>query len=158
MGIIEFRGVTKWFGVGPERKDVLSGIDLSVEDGEFLAIKAEKAAIAKHSVDMVGLSHADPDGTLGQGRVSIPRPRDRKAMNYDATFKRLRAEVTKYLIDVGIAAKVEDSRNLPNVTPIHGTPKAVLGAQVGLIEDRFLDYSQLCKVYPTPKGPLTEGR
>ena len=98
----------------------------------------------------------NPDGTLGQEfKVTIPRPRERGAMNHDATFKSLRAEVTKYLMDVGIEAKVEGSRNLPNVTPIHGVPAAVAKAQEGLIESRFLDFSQLHKVYPTPKGPLT---
>lgn len=98
----------------------------------------------------------NPDGTLGQEfRVSIPRPRDRGAMNGSETFKLLRAEVTKYLMDVGVEAKVEGSRILPDVTPIHGVPTAVADAQKGLIENRFLDFSQLHKVYPTPKGPLT---
>ncbi len=98
----------------------------------------------------------NPDGTLGQEfRVSIPRPRDRGAMNNEETFKRLRANVTKYLMDVGIEAKVEGSRILPDVTPIHGVPTAVAEAQKGMIQDRFLDFSQLHKVYPTPKGPLT---
>jgi nitrate/nitrite transport system ATP-binding protein len=58
-------------------------------------------------------------------------------------------------MDVGIEAKVEGGRILPNVTPIHGIPAAVAQAQEGLIEERFLDFSQLHKVYPTPKGPLT---
>ncbi|MEO0989338.1 MAG: nitrate ABC transporter ATP-binding protein [Pseudomonadota bacterium] len=98
----------------------------------------------------------NPDGTLGQEfKVTIPRPRDRTAMNHDATFKRLRAEVTTYLMDVGIEAKIEGTRKLPDVTPIHGLPSAVAKAQEGLIENRFLDFSQLHKVYPTPKGPLT---
>ncbi len=98
----------------------------------------------------------NPDGTLGQEfHVSIPRPRERSAMNNDETFKRLRADVTKYLMDVGIEAKVEGTRILPDVTPIHGVPTAVAEAQKGMIENRFLDFSQLHKVYPTPKGPLT---
>ena len=98
----------------------------------------------------------NPDGTLGEEfKVSIPRPRDRAAMNHDDTFKRLRAEVTKYLVDVGIEVKVEGTRQLPDVTPIHGVPTAVQDAQKGLIESRFLDFSQLHKAYPTPKGPLT---
>jgi nitrate/nitrite transport system ATP-binding protein len=98
----------------------------------------------------------NPDGTLGQEfKVSLPRPRDRMAMNTDDTFKRLRAEVTKYLMDVGIEAKVEGARTLPDVTPIHGVPAAVQEAQKGMIDDSFLDFSQLHKVYPTPKGPLT---
>ena len=98
----------------------------------------------------------NPDGTLGEEfKVSIPRPRERTAMNHNDTFKQLRKDVTKYLMDVGIEAKVEGSRILPDVTPIHGVPAAVADAQKGLIEERFLDFSQLHKVYPTPKGPLT---
>jgi nitrate/nitrite transport system ATP-binding protein len=76
-------------------------------------------------------------------------------MNNDETFKALRAEVTGYLMDVGVEAKVEGTRNLPDVTPIHGLPTAVKEATKGAIEQRFLDFSQLHKVYPTPKGPLT---
>ena len=98
----------------------------------------------------------NPDGTLGQEfKVTIPRPRDRTAMNHNETFKALRAEVTTYLMNVGIEAKIEGARILPNVTPIHGVPAAVAEAQKGLIDNRFLDFSQLHKVYPTPKGPLT---
>ncbi len=98
----------------------------------------------------------NPDGTLGEEfTVTIPRPRERGAMNHNEQFKALRASVTKYLMDVGIAAKVEGARQLPDVTPIHGVPTAVAQAQEGLIENRFLDFSQLHKVYPTPKGPLT---
>ncbi|GGX38920.1 hypothetical protein GCM10007385_02280 [Tateyamaria omphalii] len=98
----------------------------------------------------------NPDGTLGEEfAVSIPRPRDRMEMNNNETFKRLRRDVTKYLMDVGIEAKVEGSRSLPDVTPIHGIPAAVADAQKGMIQNRFLDFSQLDKVYPTPNGPLT---
>lgn len=98
----------------------------------------------------------NPDGTLADPvKVNIPRPRDRGAMNDDATFKALRASVTKYLMDVGIAAKIEGARSLPDVVPIHAVPAAVADAQKGGIEDRYLVFSQLHKVYPTPKGPLT---
>ncbi|MCA8878937.1 MAG: ABC transporter ATP-binding protein [Rhodobacteraceae bacterium] len=98
----------------------------------------------------------NPDGTLGESfAVSLPRPRDRAAMNHDPEFKSLRAAVTGYLMDVGIQAKVADTRSLPNVTPIHGLPRAVTAATAGMIDERFLDFSQLHKVYPTPKGPLT---
>ncbi|MEM9433914.1 MAG: ABC transporter ATP-binding protein [Pseudomonadota bacterium] len=98
----------------------------------------------------------NPDGTLGEEfSVNIPRPRDRMEMNNNAAFKTLRADVTKYLMDVGIEAKVEGSRFLPDVTPIHGVPTAVADAQKGLIDNKFLEFTQLDKVYPTPKGPLT---
>lgn len=98
----------------------------------------------------------NPDGTLADPvPVTLPRPRDRGAMNHDAGFKALRAQITGYLMDVGIAAKVEDTRILPDVTPIHGVPAAVADAQKGMIEHRYLEFSQLHKIYPTPKGPLT---
>jgi nitrate/nitrite transport system ATP-binding protein len=98
----------------------------------------------------------NPDGTLGEEfRVTIPRPRDRVEMNHHEGFKSLRAAVTSYLMEVGIESKVEGSRLLPDVTPIHGLPSAVAKAQESATEERFLDFSQLHKIYPTPKGPLT---
>ncbi|UWR00391.1 nitrate ABC transporter ATP-binding protein [Rhodobacteraceae bacterium S2214] len=98
----------------------------------------------------------NPDGTLGEEfKVDLQRPRDRMEMNNNDTFKRLRADVTTYLMDIGIAAKTADTKLLPNVTPIHSVPAAVLKAQEGGIEEKYLNFSQLDKVYPTPKGPLT---
>ena len=98
----------------------------------------------------------NPDGTLGPDfRVNLPRPRDRTAMNHDAGFKQLCALVTGYLMDAGIAAKIEETRRLPKVTPIHGLPKAVAEAGQSTIKAPYLDFSQLHKIYPTPKGPLT---
>ncbi len=98
----------------------------------------------------------NPDGTLGEEfRVTIPRPRLRSEMNHDEEFKSLRAQVTNYLMDVGIEAKVEGSKLLPAVTPIHGIPTAVAEAQKTIKTQRYLDFSQLHKIYPTPKGPLT---
>jgi nitrate/nitrite transport system ATP-binding protein len=97
----------------------------------------------------------NPDGTLGtEFRVALPRPRDRAALNHDEAFKALRGKVTQYLMDAGIEARIEGTRTLPSVTPIHGVPAAVAAATEGLIEERFLDFSQLHKIYPTPKGPL----
>ena len=96
------------------------------------------------------------DGTLGaEFRVDIPRPRERVEMNHHAGFKALRADVTRTLMEVGIEARVEGARRLPDVTPIHGVPKAQRDAAEGSIDGRFLDFSQLHKVYPTPQGPLT---
>lgn len=98
----------------------------------------------------------NPDGTLGhEFSVTVPRPRNRTEMNTNDAFITLRSEVTKYLMEVGIEAKVEGSISLPNVTPIHGVPAAVKDAQHGQIDNRFLDFSHLHKIYPTPKGPLT---
>ncbi|MEL6954846.1 MAG: nitrate ABC transporter ATP-binding protein [Pseudomonadota bacterium] len=98
----------------------------------------------------------NPNGTLGAPfEVTIPRPRERTAMNHDEEFKRLRAEVTTYLMDVGIEAKVEGTRVLPEVTPIHGVPAAVKNAAQSALEEKYLEFSKVHKIYPTPKGPLT---
>jgi nitrate/nitrite transport system ATP-binding protein len=98
----------------------------------------------------------NPDGTLGEEfSVDIPRPRDRTEMNNHDGFKTLRADVTKYLMDKGIASKVEGTRLLPDVTPIHGLPAAVAKAQTSARDEGFLTFTGLHKVYPTPKGPLT---
>ena len=94
----------------------------------------------------------NPDGTFGAAfAVTLPRPRDRAAMNHDAGFRALRAKVTKYLMDVGIEGAVAGTRVLPSVTPIHGVPAAVAAAQAGQITDRFVDFSQLHKIYATPQ-------
>ena len=100
----------------------------------------------------------NPDGTLGQEfPVTIPRPRDRGEMNLDEEFKRLRGAVTKYLMDVGMAAKSDETRVLPDVTAIHNEPlpRALADARGSGRTDKFLEFSQLYKIYPTAKGPLT---
>lgn len=101
----------------------------------------------------------NPDGTLGDVfKVDLARPRDRAAMNEDARFMQLRAAVTAYLMDVGISAKTEETRRLPNVTPRHALlPRAYEDAAAGtsLADERYLQFSQLHKIYATPKGPLT---
>lgn len=102
-----------------------------------------------------------PRATLGpEFRVDLPRPRDRSAMNEDETFKRLRAEITQYLMRVGMerADARDDGRAAPNITPIAvGLPKLAKTAAAARGEDthRFLEFFNLKKVYPTPKGPLT---
>lgn len=98
----------------------------------------------------------NPDGTLGEVfKVGLARPRDRHKMGEDAVYKELRAAITAYLMDVGMAAKAAETRRLPQVTPRHAMPKAYAEAAVSQIDDRYLQFSQLHKVYSTPKGPLT---
>ena len=97
----------------------------------------------------------NPDGTLGQEfPVALPRPRNRAALN-EGAFKHLRADVTAYLMDVGIKSKLPETRSLPAVTPRHAIPGAYKRAAASPLETRYLHYSQLHKVYATPKGPLT---
>ena len=103
-----------------------------------------------------------PNATLGPDfKVELARPRDRAAMNSDPVFMKLRADVTKYLMDVGAAAQetVGDEGSLPNVTPVFPEnkrpPKAYREAMASYNEDRYLEFFNLTKIYPTPKGPLT---
>lgn len=103
-----------------------------------------------------------PNATLGpEFKVNIARPRDRADMNSDVDFIRLRAEITSFLMDAGAerGADVEREIVLPDLAPIslirERLPKAYRQAAETTRVDRFLEFSQLKKVYPTPKGPLT---
>ncbi len=102
-----------------------------------------------------------PNATLGpEFKVNLARPRDRGQMNSDAEFIKLRSEVTSYLMEVG-AERTEDGENgmeLPNVVPLSQEkqlPKAYVKAAHSPIEKRYVEFSNIKKVYPTPKGPLT---
>lgn len=98
-----------------------------------------------------------PNATFGpEFTVALPRPRERTAMNHDPAFKKLRADVTSYLMGVGFEVKAEGSRLLPKVEAVHQlAPAAYRRAAETTADERFLQFSQVHKVYPTPKGPLT---
>jgi nitrate/nitrite transport system ATP-binding protein len=103
-----------------------------------------------------------PGATFGpEFVVPFARPRDRTEMNSNPAYKRLRAAVTQYLMDVGVTrASVvnEDQRVLPNVVPVafdSGPPRVYREAAASPIEQRYVEFFQVSKVYPTPKGPLT---
>ena len=99
-----------------------------------------------------------PSATLGpEFKVDIPRPRDRSAMNSDPAFTKLRGEITEYLMKVGLERGSADDGALPhpNVTPIHQLPDAYKKAAKSITDTRYLEFSQVKKVYPTPTGPLT---
>lgn len=141
--------------------DALTRANVATEIEAIWAAEKRTVVLVTNDVDEA-LVLADrilclnPDGTLGaMFRVDLPRPRDRSAMNDDPAFKALRADVTAYLMDVGIRGKVEGSRLLPSVTPRHALPRAYTQAAKSFADDRYLQFSQLHKVYATPKGPLT---
>ena len=103
-----------------------------------------------------------PNATLGPDfPVDIARPRNRSGMNSDEDFIRLRREITSYLMEVGAERSAEAERKivLPNIVPIslgrERLPKAYVAASTAVRADSFLEFSQLKKLYPTPKGPLT---
>jgi nitrate/nitrite transport system ATP-binding protein len=104
----------------------------------------------------------NPDGTLGPAyEVAIPRPRDRVALNHDAAFKQLRADITRHLMEAGELKKsaAEGGPELPNVVPFFAkerpVPAAYERAARAVHEDRYLEFSQVVKTFATPKGPLT---
>jgi nitrate/nitrite transport system ATP-binding protein len=122
-----------------------------------------------------------PRAALGPSfAVDLPRPRDRRALNHDARFKQVRGAVTQYLIEAGRRRAASTSAKvmqLPALTPraaggAGGDLATLLGmrhaARVAAAEaaehaaaapapkphdDRFVEFSQLGKVYPTPGGP-----
>ena len=101
-----------------------------------------------------------PKATLGPSfKVTIPRPRQRLALNEDPTFKGLRAEITKYLMDLGASQQAAgEERHLPDVqsvTQLEPLPEAVRRAGRSAIVERYVEFFDVQKVYPTPKGPLT---
>lgn len=141
--------------------DALTRANVATEIEAIWAAEKRTVVLVTNDVDEA-LVLADrilclnPDGTLGAAfKVDLPRPRDRAEMNDDPDFKALRADVTAYLMDVGIKGKVEGSRLLPAVTPRHALPRAYAQAAKSFTDDRYLQFSQLHKVYATPKGPLT---
>lgn len=101
-----------------------------------------------------------PKATLGPSfKVNIERPRNRAAMNHDQEFIRLRAAVTQYLIDAGAeGGDLESGIQLPNVVPITQKsvpPKAYRDAAASPVEGRYVEFYEVRKVYPTPKGSVT---
>lgn len=102
-----------------------------------------------------------PGATLGPDfKVDIPRPRERSAMNDNLMFKKLRAEITQYLMDIGASAAdtADESVALPEVVPItrkDPPPKVYQDSAKSPIQEGYVEFSGVRKVYPTPKGPLT---
>lgn len=141
--------------------DALTRANVATEIEAIWAADRRTAVLVTNDVDEA-LVLADrilclnPDGTMGaEFAVNLPRPRHRAELNDEQVFKALRADVTAYLMDVGRAAKSAETRRLPAVTPRHALPGAYARAQKSATDERYLQFSQLHKVYPTPKGPLT---
>lgn len=104
-----------------------------------------------------------PRAKLGPSfKVDLPRPRDRTAMNHNEAFKTLRADVTACLMQMGAAKAAQAGDGgviLPALEPVRfegPPPKAYRDVADKVFNaERFLEFSKVCKTYPTPKGPLT---
>ena len=105
-----------------------------------------------------------PRATLGREfRVPAARSRDRHAANHDPEYRQLRAQITQYLVEAGEKRQPpEESRvRLPDVIPITSSdfvPKAVRAVtrtRVAANLDKFAEFYNVTKVFPSPHGPLT---
>jgi nitrate/nitrite transport system ATP-binding protein len=103
-----------------------------------------------------------PNATLGpEFPVSLPRPRDRQAINHSPEFKQIRRDVTQYLMQVGAArnatgeAKVISLPSvLPNTSREHQETKSRKPRDAAPSAERYVEFSQVSKIYPTRKGPV----
>lgn len=96
--------------------------------------------------------------------VSLPRPRDRKAINHNEDFKRIRRQITEYLMEVA-SKRASITRDkivsLPGVVPntgrVHHEPAktCATGGRPDTHPERYVEFSGVSKLYPTRKGPVT---
>ncbi|WP_294261783.1 nitrate ABC transporter ATP-binding protein [Propionivibrio sp.] len=106
-----------------------------------------------------------PGATFGpEFEVTLPRPRDRTGVNHSPEFKRIRKDVTAYLMQVGSEQAAGDGGKvvaLPGVRP--NTSREHQASLKGIAmpaappshSDRYVEFSKVSKIYPTKKGPVT---
>ena len=110
--------------------------------------------------DRVAVLTPAPGARIGRiFDVAVPRPREREAVNDDPSFQALRKQIVDYLGGLNAMAGMvgESAVELPNVTPLDlaPPPQAYREAAFSAVEQRYLEFYKLRKVYPTPKGELT---
>ena len=119
---------------------------------------------AIYMADRVIALNPGPNATFGPDfPVNIARPRDRTALNHNEDFKKLRAEITQYLMTIGMektGSSVTDIITLPKVLPNTSNDWKIDSALLKPGKDdlgrpRYLEFSQLSKIYPTPDGNST---
>ncbi|MFA5983377.1 MAG: nitrate ABC transporter ATP-binding protein [Methylococcaceae bacterium] len=119
---------------------------------------------AIYMADRVIPLNPGPDATFGPDfHIEIERPRDRTSLNHNEEFKKLRATITKYLLDIGIEktqVSTTEKIVLPNVRPNTSNDwnldiSALKPSQDDLGRPRYLEFSQLSKIYPTSDGNST---
>ena len=119
---------------------------------------------AIYMADRVIPLNPGPDATFGPAfHITIDRPRDRTALNHNEEFKKLRAEITQYLMAIGMEKNQDlspDKITLPKVRPNTSNDwkqdsSALKPGQDDLGRPRYLEFSQLSKIYPTPDGNST---
>ena len=107
--------------------DALTRANLQDEISEIWQSDKKTVILITNSVDeALYLADRVIPLTLGPGAtlaapitVDLPRPRDRKALNHEPEFKRLRAQITDQLLGYSAARKTSVSRKLvlPDILP-----------------------------------------
>ncbi len=100
--------------------------------------------------------------TLGPAFVvDLPRPRDRRAMNHDPAFVRLRKDVTQYLIAAGLESAGRHGDNVvplkpqvPTTSDEHPAAARTAKKKAPVQPERYVEFSQVSKIYPTRQGPV----
>ena len=139
-------------------------LELRAKEKQTVVLITNDVDEAVYMADRIIPLTPGPDATMGQEFiVNLPFPRNRNTVNDNPEFKRLRGEVTRYLMgmntDAGLETRAE--LKLPKVTPITqhirdpNLPNAYKAAGKGHVRERYVEFSQVKKIYPTPKGPLT---
>jgi len=101
-----------------------------------------------------------PNATIGpEFRIDVPRPR-KHGVDLDAEAKRLRGEITQYLLDVGVTATAAGigERRLPKLAPLRLDEDPAVSMPTTNSpppDSRYVEFFEVSKAYPTPKGPLT---
>ncbi len=104
-----------------------------------------------------------PNATLGpEFPVTVARPRDRAAINHSPEFKRIRRDVTQYLMHVGSERAATGEGKivslpsvLPNTSREHQAGRGQKQREVAAPSlERYVEFSRVSKIYPTRKGPV----
>jgi nitrate/nitrite transport system ATP-binding protein len=121
--------------------DALTRTSLQREIEDIWAREQKTVVLITNDVDE-GLLLADrivpltpgPGATFGPSfKVSIPRPRDRRTLNHDPEFKRIRNEVIRYLTDVRTRHRESEAgrwvgASAPGTDPSPSTPPRPVSA------------------------------
>ncbi|OGB25037.1 MAG: nitrate/sulfonate/bicarbonate ABC transporter ATP-binding protein [Burkholderiales bacterium RIFCSPLOWO2_02_FULL_57_36] len=105
-----------------------------------------------------------PGATFGpEFPVTLARPRDRAGMNHSEDFKKIRKEVTRYLMDVGAQKNAGDENkivHLPTVVPNTSNEHKQASKPGAAPEktpahlERYVEFSKVSKIYPSRTGPI----
>ena len=121
---------------------------------------------AIYMADRVIPLNPGPNATLGPDFiVDIERPRNRTELNHNEVFKKCRADITQYLMAIGMEKALTEGQEqtvLPNVRPntsndweLDRSALKPVKEDTGRPKLRYLEFSQTSKTYPTPDGNST---